>query len=74
MVAHRRLQHLGRQLQKIIGDFAHQHDRPFHQPRHFGQQPLVLDDLKPLGKGLIGGVIPDCFGPLLVPQNDMRPL
>ena len=59
MLLHRGLQHLGRQAQEILADAAHQHHRPFHQPRHFGQQALVLDHLKPRRKSGIGGVGPD---------------
>jgi hypothetical protein len=56
VLAHRGLQHLGRQVQEVRANLAHQHDGPFDQPRDLGQQALVLDHLQPQAKALVGGV------------------
>ena len=38
-------------FQKRFVERAHQHDRPFDQPRHLLQQPRILDHLEPLREG-----------------------
>ena len=37
-------------------ELAHQHDRPFDEPRDLLEQALVLDELEPLGEGEAAGV------------------
>ena len=69
---HRGLQNLGRQFKELIVDIAHQDHGPFDQPRNLGQQAAILNDLKPLGKGHVGGVMPDGFGAFGRVQNDRR--
>ena len=46
--ADRRADHLGRDRQILPLELAHQHDRPFDQPRDFVEQPLVLDQVEPM--------------------------
>jgi hypothetical protein len=45
-----------RDVEEFLLELAHQHDRPFDQPRHFVEQPLVGDDIQPGGEGEVGGV------------------
>ena len=74
MLPHRGLQHLGRQSQELRPDGPHQHHRPFHQPRHLGQKPRILDQLQPLRKGQRLRIGPDMRGPLLGAQHHMGAL
>ena len=37
--------HLGRHLEKLLVEMAHQHDRPFRKSSILGQQPGILDEL-----------------------------
>ena len=46
--ADRRADHLGRDVEELRLELAHQHDRPFDEPGDFLEQPLVLDQLEPL--------------------------
>ncbi len=48
---HRRGEHLRRNLEKALVEGAHQHDRPFGEPRILGEQGLVLDKRE----ALLGG-------------------
>ena len=70
MRAHRGLQHLRRQVDEIRADLAHQHHRPFHEARHFGQQRGIGHHLQPGGKGGGAGVGPDMVGAGLRIQHD----
>ncbi len=70
MLFHRGLKHLWRQTEKILFNITHKHNRPFHQPCHFGQKPLVLDHFKPLRESLIGSVMPDVIGAFLRVEHD----
>ena len=67
---HGGLQHLGRQTKEIFANLPHQHDGIFHQPCDLGQQPRILDHLKPIGKGHIGRVVPDRIAPLCRVEHD----
>jgi hypothetical protein len=71
MFLHRGLQHLGRQVEEIGADLAHQHDRPFDQPCDFCKKALVLDNLEPLCERHVVGLDPDVIRPLLRIQNDL---
>ena len=71
---HRGFQHLGRQPVKRRIDLTDQHNRPFDQPCNLTQQALILDHLKPQREGLVCGIIPDHFGPLVSAQHHMRAL
>mmetsp|Transcript_28293 Transcript_28293/g.52612 ORF Transcript_28293/g.52612 Transcript_28293/m.52612 type:complete len:443 (-) Transcript_28293:1236-2564(-) len=66
---HRGLQHLWRQAKEVLGNITHQHNRPFYKTCNLGQQTFVLNQLQPLGKRHIGGVVPDSFGALFGVQN-----
>ena len=59
MFAHRGLQNLGRQVQEVFGDAAHQGHRPFDQPCHLGQQAGIAHHLHARSKGEVGGALPD---------------
>ncbi len=66
--------HLGGNVEKVLLERAHQHDRPFDQPRHLLEQALVLDQLEPAGEGEVLGVGQD---DLLAPvgiEHDLRRL
>ena len=59
VLAHRGLQHFGRQVEETLFDHPHQRDGPFDQTGQLGHQPLVGDDFPAAGKGEIGGLLPD---------------
>ena len=64
--------HFGRQVEERRLEFAHQHDRPFDQPRDFLEQAFVLDQRQPLGEGEILGVgEDDRLAPVGV-EHDLR--
>ncbi len=44
---------------KFCVEFAHQHDRPFDQPRDLVQQAVVLDQFQPLREGEVLAVMQD---------------
>ena len=67
---HGGLQHLGRQTKEILANLPHQHDGIFYQPCDLCQKPRILDDLKPVGKGHIGRVVPDRIAPLCRVEHD----
>ncbi len=48
--------HLGRDRQERLVERAHQHHRPFDQPRDLGDQPLVLNQLVALRESEVLGV------------------
>ena len=63
--------HFGRQIEERRLEFAHQHDRPFDQPRDFLEKTLVLDQGEPLSEGEVAGVgEDDRLAPLRV-ENDL---
>ena len=64
MFFHRCLQHFGGQLQEIVANLAHQHDRPFDEARNLGQQARVFYNRQTAGKGGICRVVPDGCGAL----------
>jgi hypothetical protein len=68
---HRGLQHLGRQVEEVGADLAHQHDGPFDQPCDLGKKALVLDHLEPGGEGHVVGLDPDVIGALLRIEHDL---
>ena len=63
VLAHRGLEHFGGQVQIGVVNLAHQHDRPFNQPRDFGQKALILDHFQPVGESLRCGIRPDVIRP-----------
>ena len=48
---------LGRNVEKVLLELAHQHDRPFDQARDLVEQPLVLDQLRALARRRGLGVV-----------------
>ena len=74
MFAHGGLQNLGRQIQKIRRNIAHQYDRPFNQSGNFGQKPFVLNHFKAQRKSLRRGIRPNVIGAFTGIQNHKRPL
>ena len=74
MLAHRGLQHLGRQVEEVRADVAHQHHGPFDQTRDLGQQALVLDHLQTLREGLVVGLDPDVIGAFVGAQQHLGAL
>ena len=72
VLLHRGAQHLRRQLEEGLAYLAHQHHRPFHQPRDLAQQALVLHQLQPLGEGQVGGLVADVPGPFGMVEQHMR--
>ena len=71
---HGGLQHLRRQPEEGVGDVAHQHDWPFHEARDLRQKALVLDNFKALGKGHVGGIVPDVLGAFPGRKDHVRAL
>ena len=61
---HRGAHHLGRQIHEGRINAAQQRHRPFHQPRHLGQQPLIGHHFQPLGGGQRGHAVADHAQPL----------
>ena len=57
--AHRGLQNLGRQVQELFGNPAHQRDGPFDQTGNFGQETGVGDQFQPGGEGQVLGALQD---------------
>ena len=74
MLFHRGLQHLGRQVEELGPDFAHQRHRPFDKPRHLGQKARILDHFEARSKGKVRGLGPDRVGAFLWVQDHMRAL
>ena len=50
---------LGRNVEIVLLEFAHQHDRPFDEAGDLLEQALVLDERQPLGEGEGLGVLED---------------
>ena len=51
--------HLRRDVEIGFLERAHQHDRPFDQPRHLLEQALILDEVEPVGECEVAGVRQD---------------
>ena len=74
MFLHGRLKDFRRKFAESFVNFAHQHHGPFDKACDLGQKPLVFNDVETLSEGLLGGVVPDGFGPFFGRQDDMRAL
>ena len=59
MFLHRGLQNLGRQVQEVIRDTAHQGHRPFDKARNLGQKAFVFHQFKAGGEGEVLRALPD---------------
>ena len=56
---HRGLQNLGRQVQEVIRDAAHQGHWPFDKARNLGQKAFVFHQFKTGGEGEVLRALPD---------------
>ena len=62
---------LGRDGEKRLVERTHQHDRPFDQPGHLGQQAGILHQLVALGEGEVLGVGQDDLPAPLRVEHDL---
>ena len=72
MLAHRGLEHLGRQVEEFGRDRPHEDDGPFDEPRHLGQKCGIGHDRKAAGKGHRLGVRRDLARAPVVVEHDLR--
>ena len=61
-------------VEEALLEGAHQHDRPFDQPRDLLQQPLILDQLEPGREGEVPGVGQDDLLAAVGVEHDLGPL
>ncbi len=57
--ADRRADHLRRDIEKILVEGAHQHDRPFDEAGDLFEERLVLDEFETLREGEVLGIVQD---------------
>ena len=62
VLAHRGLQHLGRQVEEARLDAAEERHRPFGEAGVLGEEAGVVDELEAGGEGELGGVVGDAVG------------